>query len=305
MKKAPFPIGLALLLTSACIAPHGSTTPVDVLTQVRERGTLVVSVDPAYPPQSQIRAGAERAADTRCAFEQLTGTELEGFDVEVAQQIAQRLGVEACFVTPDWLEVLSGDWKGKWDLSVGSMAITPGRMATLTFTQPYYATPATFFVHQDASYLDPGELSGKKIGVCSGCTYQSYLEGTLSLPGQQIEFTVQDAEIMEFATEALVIQELAWGDGVKLDAVLIASPIGNQAIADGLPIKPLGEPAYQEYLSAAVGKVSEIDTQAFVVTISGIVRGLHSDGTLRSLSEKYYGEDLTEAAARFDASVLE
>jgi polar amino acid transport system substrate-binding protein len=296
---------LVLLLPACQPAGEATTSPVEALSEIQARGTLIVSIDPAYPPQSEIKPDATRAPDTKCALEQLTSTELQGFDVDVALEIAKRLGVEACFVTPEWLQVVRGDWQGQWDLSVGSMAITPERIRTLSFTQPYYATPASFFVHSDnASFADPGDLSGKKVGTCTGCTYQSYLEGTLSIPGEQIELAVQNAEIVEYATEALAIQELAWGDGVRLDAVLVAAPTGEKAISDGVTIKPLGEPVYMEYLAAAVDKDPDVDATAFIAKVTEIIQGMHADGVLRRLSIQYYNEDLTTTAANFDMALL-
>ena len=295
---------LVALVVSACQQSQQSqTSQLDKLTEVQERGTLIVAIDPAYPPQSEIMPGATRAPDTLCTVEQLTTGELGGFDVEVATEIAKRLEVEACFVTPNWLQIVRGNWQDQWDISVGSMAITLERMETLIFTQPYYATPATFFVHNDnMSYSNLGDLSGKKVGTCSGCTYQLYLEGTLELPGQKIDFIVKDAETSYYGTETIALQELAWGDGVRLDAVLIASPTGKRAISNGLPVKQLGDPVYAEYLAAAVDKMS--NSTLFVDKVNEIIQQMHNDGTLRNLSLQFYGEDLTTTAAKFDIAEI-
>ena len=228
-----------------------------------------------------------------------------GFDIEVATEIAKRLEIEACFVAPNWLQIVGGNWQGQWDISVGSMAITQERMETLIFTQPYYATPATFFVHSDnTSYSNLGDLSGKKVGTCSGCTYQFYLEGTLDLPGQEIDFIVKDAEISDYGTETIALQELAWGDGVRLDAVLIASPTGRRAISNELPVKQLGDPVYLEYLAVAMDKNQDSDSTTFIDKVSEIIQLMHKDGALQNLSMQYYGEDLTTKAAEFDTSIL-
>jgi polar amino acid transport system substrate-binding protein len=105
--------------------------------------------------------GGERPADTKCASDQLTGAELRGFDISTAVEIAERLGVEACFVTPAWDLITAGNWADRWDLSVGSMTITPERMVNLYFTQPYYTYPAAFFVHTDnTTFQAPTDLSG-------------------------------------------------------------------------------------------------------------------------------------------------
>jgi len=277
----------------------------DMLSAIYERGKLLVSTDPAYPPQSQLVEGAERPANTKCSGEERTANELSGFDIDVASAVAKGLGVEVCFVTPNWDMIVSGNWAERWDLSIGSMTITPQRMDNLFFTQPYYTTPAAFFVHTDnESFTQPSDLSGKKVGACAGCTYDSYLAGTLAIPGEEITFVVDSPVFMGYETDLNALQDLALGDGVRLDAVLTALPTGDGAIKDGLPLKQLGEPVYFEYLAGAVDKSSSFETLNFLNKVTEIIKGMHSDGTLKYLSDKYYSMDLAEAAAMFDMSAL-
>jgi len=100
------------------------------------------------------------------------------------------------------------------------------------------------------------------------------------------------------------LQDLALGDGIRLDGVLTAGPTGMGAINDGLPIKQLGEPVFFEYLAAAIDKSSTPDPIPFVEKVSEVIQGLHTDGTLLQLSTKYYGEDLTTAASSYDWAAL-
>jgi len=116
------------------ITDPGSTAG-DLLETIRERGTLVVSTDPNYAPQS---------------FLNPDGT-FEGFDIDMATAIADGLGVDVQFETPDWDSITAGSWSERWDISVGSMTITTPRKEILSFTQPYYFTPA---------YLAASERSG-------------------------------------------------------------------------------------------------------------------------------------------------
>jgi polar amino acid transport system substrate-binding protein len=275
------------------------------LEEILQRGTLIVSTDPAYPPQSELVEGAERPADTKCASDQHTSNEFAGFDIDTSVAIAEKLGVEACFVTPAWDLITAGSWADRWDISVGSMTVTPERMEKLYFTLPYYTTPAAFFVHADnTTYTQPGDLSGKKIGGCSGCTYEFYLDGSLSIPGEEIEFVVQDAEFMGYGTDVDALQDLALGDGTRLDAVLTAQPTGLGAIEDGLPLKQLGEPVYFEYLAAAIDKAHTSDPVPLAQKVSEALQELHADGTLKQLSEKHYGIDLASPGAEFDLAAL-
>jgi polar amino acid transport system substrate-binding protein len=301
-----------LIIASVLLAGCGGakptlepTPPNDLLAKITMRGTLVVATDPAYPPQSELRPGATRAANTKCAPTEYTANEFTGFDVDAAVEIARRLGVEPCFVTPPWTQLTAGNWDDRWDISVGSMAITPERMEMLYFTQPYYATPAALFVHQDnTTFSQPGDLSGKRVGGCTDCTYEAYLQGTLVIPATEIEFVIQDPVIIGYDVDLPALQDLALGDGVQLDGVLVAQPTGQQAIEDGLPLKQLGEPVFFEYLATAVDKKSSQDPVAFVQKVSEIVQQMHGDGTLLRLSRQYYGEDFTTAASQFDVHAL-
>ena len=107
-------------------------------------------------------------------------------------------------------------------------------MTKLYFAQPYYTTPAAFFVHEsNSTFTTPADLSGKKVGGCAGCTYESYLEGSLQIPGETIEFVVSDTEFTGYDTDTSALQDLALGDGVRLDGVLTALPTGAGFMADG------------------------------------------------------------------------
>jgi polar amino acid transport system substrate-binding protein len=277
----------------------------DLLAKILTRGTMVIATDPAYPPQSELIAGADRDPNSKCNPTEYTSGELTGFDVETAVEIARRLGVEPCFVTPPWTQLTAGNWDGRWDISVGSMAITPDRMEALYFTQPYYATPAAVFVHRDnTTFTKPEDLSGKRVGGCTNCTYEAYLQGTLVIPGANIDFVIQEPIIIGYDVDLPALEDLALGDGVQLDAVLVAQPTGLQAIDDGMPIKQLGESVFFEYLSAAIDKKSILDPVPLVRKISEIIRQMHQDGTLLKFSQQYYGEDFTSAASQFAVSDL-
>ncbi len=300
-------IGL-VLLTVLCLAACGggpAGEPADKLAEIMDRGILLVSTDPAYPPQSELVEGATRPADTKCTAEQRTANEMAGFDIDVAAEIAKRLGVELCFVTPDWTLITAGGWADRWDVSVGSMTILPERMEVLYFSQPYYATPAAFFVHQDnTTFTQASDVSGAKVGGCSGCTYEYYLDHTLSIPGVTLEFVVDNVEFVGYDTDSSALADLALGDGVRLDAVLTAVPTGLEQITNGLPLKQLGDPVFFEYLAAAVDKSHGTDPIPLIEKVTEIIRAMHADGTLASLASKYYNYDATSGAAEFDVDAL-
>jgi polar amino acid transport system substrate-binding protein len=306
MKKIYTILGVVIataFLITACGGPTATPAVPDLLSTIQTRGTLVISTDPAYPPQSALKANPQRTSGSKCSSDQKTLGELEGFDIDVASAIAKGLGVEPCFVTPDWTLITGGNWAGRWDISVGSMTITPERAKVLFFAQPYYTTPAALFVNKsNTTYTQPSDLGGKKIGVCGGCTYENYLNGSLVIPGETINFAIKNANIKTYDTDSTALEDLSLGDGARLDAVLTAQPTGLEAIKNGKPLKQLGDPIFFEYLAPAFDRSSSLNALSFIAKVSEVVASLHKDGTLLKLSQQYYGSDLTSAAATFDAS---
>src|SRR5690349_15616410 len=92
----------------------------DLLADIKKRGKLLVATDANYKPAS---------------FKNPDGS-FEGFDIDVAKEVAKRLGVEAEFIDVNFDTVTAGSWNGRWDINVGSMTITPDRKKALYFSSP-------------------------------------------------------------------------------------------------------------------------------------------------------------------------
>ena len=131
---------LASLVLAACGANAAKAD--NLLDAVKQRGYIMVSTDPNYEPASFLNTEGKRPSDTKCPSDALTTAEMQGFDVDVAKAIGDDLGVETCFATPSWDAITAGNWANKWDVSVGSMTVTPERQKVVDFSVPYYGTPA-------------------------------------------------------------------------------------------------------------------------------------------------------------------
>ncbi len=278
------------LVASACGGSDESAS--DLLASIEDKGVLTVSTDPAYPPQSELNP------DTN---------QYEGFDIDVATEIAERLGVDIAWEAPAWETIISGSWNGRWDISVGSMTVLPERAEVLYFTPPYYYTPASIAVHEDNTTInEASDLDGKTIGVCAACTYDLYLQNKLEIAQDAsgdavaIESEITDPTVKTYDTDSTAIQDLELGDGRRLDAVISAWPTLKAAIDADSPIKILGAgpkvlglSVFFEPLSVAIDRSSQLDPTSLVEKISEIVDEMHADGTLTELSEKWYGVDIT------------
>src|SRR6185436_1889702 len=281
---------------------HGAGDPsTDKLAQILARGTLILSTDPAYAPQSYRVKGVARLAKTKCAANQLTGNQMAGYDVDTSKLVAQALGVEPCFVTPTWSEQISGHWGDRWDIGFVSMGITRERMTRLYFTQPYSAEAERFFVRTSSSVESVQQLSGKRLGGCTGCFAQNYIQRNLDLPGEQVRFLVDRATFVGYDVERNGLADVARG---KLDAFLCGVAVGGKAIAEGLPLRPVGGDQYVAYLSGAVDRSSGLSDTAFIARVNTIVLRLHAQGALRRASLKYFHTDFATRAGHFDVSRL-
>lgn len=273
--KSILKLATALTLATAMAAPAALAG--ETLDRVMSTKTLTMSSDAEYPPQSFLN----------------DNNEMDGFDVDVGKEIAERMGVELKIVTPSWDIITGGNWGGRWDMSVGSMTPTKQRAQVLNFPAVYYYTPAAFAVHADSGMDSLDDLNGKTIGSCGGCTYDAYLMQDLVIDAEgapPFEYEVEAGEIKTYETDTHAFDDLRLGDGTRLDAVFSALPTIQEAIEEGgYPMKVIGTPAFYEPLSVATDK----GDPEFDAKIAEIVDEMRADGTLKALSEKWYGVDLT------------
>ena len=264
---------------SASAAASAAASPIagGLLDSVLKAGKLRISTDKNYAPQS---------------FLNPDGT-WTGFDIDVGNEIAKRLGVTAEFKSIDWDVITAGSWAKRWDVSIGSMTITIPRQKVLDFTSPYYYTPAQMAATTKSGITSIDGLAGKTVCVGVATTYQDWLQGTLqsvsvgpvaSPPaGVKVKTETSDNDCAEFIKSKRDV-----GDGFLSSATVIDSSIAN-----GTPIVKVGDPVYIEQLAASTDKKGPDDTD-FIAAVSKIIDDMHADGTLTTLSKKWFnGQDLT------------
>jgi polar amino acid transport system substrate-binding protein len=271
-----------LLLLSAC-GKSGTTniaqaTGGDLLAEVKKRGKLLIATDANVKPFS---------------FKKPDGS-FEGFDVAVGQEVAKRLGVRAEFIAVDYDMITAGGWNGRWDMNAGSMTPTPNRRKSLYFSSPYWFGPAAFVVHKQSKRTLIGELTGRKIGTPAGSILQDYLENKLTLEDDElVRPPPAGIEPKIYQSDGEAITDLALGDDTRLDAILVALQVAEDAIKAGQPLKLLGEPLLYSPSCLAFDEKSPHGSKSLVAAVSTIVDAMHTDGTLAGLSKRYFGSDLT------------
>ena len=138
------------------------------------------------------------------------------------------------------------------------------------------------------------DLDGATVGVCSGCTYEQFLDGSLAIDGFTFDFIIDDAEIVGYDTDTTAMQDLAVGDGDRLDAAITSLTVAQGFEKAGNPTKIVGDPVFYEPLAVAIDKSSELDPASLTEAVDAIIGEMHDDGTLTSFSEQWFdGVDLT------------
>lgn len=289
------PLFVLLLIVSVGLAAcGGGSSSDDLLEVIKDRGYMVVSTDPNYEPQSFLDPTADRAAGTVCPNDTLTYGEMIGFDVDAANAVAEGLGVEVCFATPDWDLVTAGSWGNRWDISIGSMMITKTRQEVLDFAQPYYYTPAQFAAATDAGITSLDDLEGETICVATATTYFDWLNGELTTPDENIlADPPSDFTLVELPTDQECAQAIAAGRP-EFSVYLTSDTVINSNMAGGLDVVKVGPVVFIEELAPSIDRSSSYDTASFISAVSDVIKGLHANGTLSGFSMEWFdGIDLT------------
>lgn len=262
----------SLATTFAALPAHAGA----VLDRVTSAKVLKVATDANWAPQSFMN----------------DKNEMDGFDVDVAKEIGNRLGVSVEFVTPGWDIITAGNWQGRWNMHVGSMTPTKERAKVFDFPAVYYYTPAAVAVHKESKAAKLADLDGKVVGTTATSTFEAYARQELVLDvagAPAFTYTFKPSDVKSYANTTTAFDDLRLGDGTRLDAVVSSLPSILDAVKAGYPIKQLGEPVFYEPLAVAI----EHGDREFGEKIAEAVKGMQSDGTLTKLSEKWYGVDYT------------
>jgi polar amino acid transport system substrate-binding protein len=245
-----------------------------VLDNIMAKKTIMVATDANWPPQSFIN----------------DQNKMDGFDVDVAREVAKRLGVAIEFITPSWDIITAGNWNRRWDLHVGSMTPTKKRAEKLAFPAVYYYTPAAVAVHKTSKISTVAGLSGKKVGTGTGTTFELYLQGDLSIDAEgapKFKYQISNPTIKSYETSTIALDDLRLGDGVRLDGAVSSLPVFLEAIENGYPIKVVGDPIFYEPLSLTI----DLGDRELNNKLKDIVTAMRKDGTLSKISKKWYGVD--------------
>lgn len=197
-----------------------------------------------------------------------------GFDIDVAEAIAKELGLEPVQQKFKFGSIVEGVKNGRFDAAVASHSITEKRLQEVNFSTPYYYSGAQIFTRPEDSYQSLEDLRDKEIAVSRGSTFAGMIEGVTD-------------NIMLLDSDVTALEALSKG---KHDAVVTDYITGKEAIGAGMEIEGR-DVLEQSEQGIAVAKGNEKLNEK----INEALEKLREDGTLKAISEKYFGEDITVA----------
>ncbi len=257
--RALVPGLIILLLCSMVLSGCGQKDKVDnSLERVKEAGEISFSMSGGYPPFNYYN----------------DKNQLVGFDIDVCNEVAQRLGVKFKPVPNEWSGIVEGLRSGVYDAILGSMAITEERKEVVDFSTPYYYSGAQILVREDSTYQSIEELKGKKVGLVTGTTFEKDAE--------KIE-----ADVKLYKDDNQTLMEL---QNQNLDAVITDRVVGINAINQGeFKIRLLGSPLRSEDIAVAFRQEDDSLREA----VNDILQQMHEDGTLSEFSQKWLKADIS------------
>ncbi|WP_242623838.1 transporter substrate-binding domain-containing protein [Intestinimonas massiliensis (ex Afouda et al. 2020)] len=243
-------------------APADETTPAGDFTTV-EAGKLHMSTNAAFPPYEMIKDD---------------GT-FEGIDVEVAQAIADKLGLELVVDDMDFDAALLAAQNGQSDMVMAGVTVTDERKAVMDFSESYATGVQVVIVKEDSPIQTVDDLANADmIGCQEATTGYIYCSDTPENGGYG------EDHVTAYASGALAVQALVNG---QVDAVVIDNAPAQEFVAANPGLKILDtEFAVEDY---AIG-VKKGNT-ALLDAINGALTELIDNGTVQSIVDKYITAD--------------
>ena len=205
--------------------------------------------------------------------------DLVGFDTEVGQEIAKRLGVEAEFVEGEWDGLFTGLDGGRYDMIINGVEITDLRKEKYDFTTPYAYIRTALVVKNDNTEITSFEdLKGKKTSNSLGSTYAD-MAADLGAEVQNVDTLSETIDmVLSGRVDATLNAEVSFYDylGEHPDAPIEIVALTDEASEVSIPLRKGDETAsLREAVNAAISEMA-------------------ADGTLTELSNKYFGRDITK-----------
>lgn len=217
-----------------------------------EPGVLTMGTNATFPP-----------------YEYKDGDDVVGIDAEIAQALADKLGLQLEIVDMDFDSLVASVQSGKIDMSLAGMTVTEERKQNVDFTDSYATGVQVIIVKEDSDIASADDLEGKLIGVQQGTTGHLYCADDFG-----------EDNVIPYANGATAVQALLQG---KVDCVVIDQEPAKAFVEANEGLKILETAYTTEDYAAAVSK----DNPALTAALNSALQELKDDGTIQGILDKY------------------
>lgn len=232
------------------------------LQNVLDKGTLVLGLDDSFPPMG---------------FRD-ENNNIVGFDIDVATEVANRMGVELKLQPIEWstkeMELNTGSVDCLWN----GLSIDDERKQAMDLSEPYMTNRMVLVVLNDSEYTDQASLAGKTIGVQNGSTAEKILE--------ESDFSKTIGNTIGFKDNVTAFMELETNG---IDAIFMDEVVANYAItSQNKDFKVLEDGLTEEEYAVGFKK----GNTALKNEVQKYIDEMKADGTMTQISEKWFGKDV-------------
>lgn len=236
------------------------------LTKVEDQGKFIVGLDDAFPPMGYREEGTN---------------EIIGFDIDLAKEVASRMGVEVEFQPVIWdtiIEELNG---GNIDMIWNGLTITPERQEKIIFSEPYLDNAQIIVIQKGSDLKSKADMAGKTIGLQGGSSAMNAVQA-------EPEVYESFGEVIEFASNDEALLDLAAG---RLDAVVVDQIVGRYYIAKKADVYDVLE---EDFGDEEFGVGFRQSDEALRDKVQETLEEMKADGTAAQISEKWFGADIVK-----------
>jgi L-cystine transport system substrate-binding protein len=232
------------------------------LDDIKSRGTIQIGLEGTFPPFNYVDEKGK----------------LTGFEIDFSEALAAKLGVKPDFQPGKWDGLLAALDVKRIDVVINQVTVTPERQQKYTFSQPYTVSGIQIIVGSATTNISkPADLAGKRIGAVLGTSYEKWTREN-----------VPTADVRTYDDDATRNQDLLVGriDAIVNDRLIVPNLLKQY----GGKLVAAGEPFATQKQAVAMRK----DSGDLVKAIDDAITALRQDGTLKTISEKWFGADVTQ-----------
>ncbi|MCC8161132.1 MAG: amino acid ABC transporter substrate-binding protein [Oscillospiraceae bacterium] len=269
-------VALAGVLSLSMFAGCGSETEENTesaedtsLADVQEKGYFTIGLDADFAPMG---------------FTQDDGT-IVGFDIDLANAVAEKMGVSVEVKPIDWDSKSMELSTGKIDVIWNGFSITDERRQEVLFSNPYLSTKQSIIVKAGSDITTKADLAGKKIALQDGSTSEDALKADTATYE-----TIGDENISRFKENSQVLMEVNTGraDAAVIDEVFVRYYLQKENMLDQYTVL---EEGFDEEDYGVGGRLGDY---SLMEAINKALDECKEDGTTSEISIKWFGEDLVK-----------